>query len=68
MAVSTNDEEFRALFQTTKWTLLDRDILDFLELLQPEPTMIHKYNAATIAQVVKDYMTPRVKHMGTLIV
>ena len=67
VAASTNDAEVRALFQTTKRTLLYRDVLASLGLPQPEPTVTHEDNAATIAQVIKDRLTPRVKHMGTLI-
>ena len=67
VAASTNDAEVRALFQTTKRTLLYRAVLASLGLPQPEPTVTHEDNAATIAQVIKDRLTPRVKHMGTLI-
>ena len=44
-----------------------RDVLASLGLPQPEPTMTYEDNAATIAQVIKDRLTPQVKHMGALI-
>ena len=67
VAASTNDSEVRVLFQTTKQILVYRDVLSSLDLPKPELIVTHEDNAATISQVIKDRLTPRIKHMGTLI-
>ena len=67
VAASTRDAEVRALFQTTKRTLLCRDVIASLGVPQQYPTPEYEDNALTIAHVIKDRLTPRVKHMGTLI-
>ena len=49
VAAITNDAEVRALFYTTKRTLLYRDVLALSGLPQPGPTVTHEDNTATIA-------------------
>ena len=67
IASSTNDAEVRSLFYATKRTLLYRSILRSIGRPQQHPTVTHEDNAATIAQVIKDRLTPRVKHIDILI-
>ena len=57
VTVSTNDAEVRALFQTTKRTLLYRDVLVSLGVPQQYPTPEYEDNALTIAHVIKDRLT-----------
>lgn len=67
IAASTNDAEVQALFQATKRTLLYRSILRSIDIPQEEPTPTYEDNAATIAQVMNNQLTPRVKHIDILI-
>ena len=66
-AASTNDAEARSLFQATRRTLAYRSILGSLDTPQNHPTPTHEDNAATIAQVLNDRLTPRVKHIDVII-
>ena len=67
IAASTNDSEIRSMFHATKRTLLYRSILRSMGMTQDVPTPTHEDNAAAISQVMSDRLTPRVKHIDTLI-
>ena len=67
-AASTNDAEARSLFQATQRTLAYRSILKSLDTPQPHSTPTHEDNVATIAQVLNDRLTPRVKHIDVIII
>ena len=64
---SANDAETRALFYTTRKTINYRNILVSLNNAQPGPTPTFDDNKATIAQVLKDRLTPRVRHIDVLV-
>jgi hypothetical protein len=64
---SVNDAETRALFQTTRKTVWFRNILQSLNAPQQEPTPTFEDNKATIAQVLNDRLTPRVRHIDVLV-
>ena len=64
---SANDAETRALFYTTRKTNCYRNILVSLNHTQPGPTPTFDDNKATIAQVLKDRLTPRVRHIDVLV-
>ena len=64
---STNDAEVRSLYQATRRTLAYRSILASLGQPQQYPTPTFEDNAATIAQVLNDKLTPRVKHIDLLL-
>ena len=66
-AASTNDAEVISLFQATRRTLAYRSILGSLDTPQNQPTPTHEDNEATIAQVLNDRLTPRVKHIDVII-
>ena len=67
IAASTNDSEIRSMFHATKRTMLYRSILRSMGMPQDVPTPTHEDNAAAISQVMSDRLTPRVKHIDTLI-
>ena len=64
---SVNDAETRALFQATRKTVWFRSILKSLNVPQPGPTPTFEDNKATIAQVLNDRLTPRVRHIDVLV-
>ena len=58
IASSTNDAEVRSLFHATKRTLSYKSIFRSIGNPQQYSTVTHEDNAATIAQVIKDRLTP----------
>ena len=66
-AASTTDAEICSLFQTAKRTVSYRRLLLSIGRASPTATPIFEDNAATIAQVLRDRITPRTKHLDILI-
>ena len=64
---STNNAEVRSNFQAIRRTLAYRSIIRSLDMTQEHPTPTHEDNIATIAQVLNDRLTPRVKHIDGII-
>ena len=64
---STNDAEMRPLFQATRRTLCYRSLCQSLNEAQIYPTPSFDDSTATIAQVLNDRLTPRVKHIDVLV-
>ena len=64
---SVNEAETRALFQTTRKTIWYRSILQSLHIPQHHPTPTFEDNQATIAQVLNDRLTPRIRHIDVLV-
>ena len=64
---SVNDAETRSLFQATRKTAWFRSILQSLNVPQVHPTPTFEDNRATIAQVMNDRLTPRVRHIDVLV-
>ena len=59
----TNSAEIRALFTMAKRTEILRRWMTSMGRPMKEPTPIHEDNKATIAQVMKDRLTPNIKHV-----
>ena len=66
-STSTTDAEIRSLYQTAKRTVSYRRLLLSMGQLHPNPTYIFEDNNATIAQVLRDGLTPRTKHLDILV-
>ena len=64
---STTDAEIRALFQTAKRTATYCQLLLLLGRAHEKAKSKLKDNAAKIAQVLRDRMTPHIKHLDILI-
>ena len=64
---SVNDSETRALYHTSRKTVWYRNILLSLKSPQIGPTPTFEDNKATIAQVIKDRLTPRIRHIDVLV-
>ena len=59
----TNGSEIKALFKGTKKTKIFRRFLESAGRPSTHPTPIYEDNDATIAQILKDRLTPRIKHL-----
>ena len=59
----TNRSEIKALFKGTKKTKIFRRFLESAGRLLRHPTPTYEDNDATISQILKDRLTPRIKHL-----
>lgn len=62
-----NGDDIRALQTGVKQALQIRLLLANLSIDISEPTIVHEDNHATIQQVLKDRLTPQIKHLDVLI-
>lgn len=67
MALHSNGAEIRALSTGFKKTIGIRQFVTNLGMPISNPTPTHEDNMATIQQVVKDRLTPHVRHLDVLI-
>ena len=66
-ATGSNGSEARSLFKCTKGTIRYRRFFDSIGRPLNHPTPTHEDNEATISQVLKDRLTPEVKHLDVII-
>ena len=66
-ALHPNGAEIRALQSGVKQTIIFRNLLQNLGFPQRRPTITLEDNNSTIAQVLKDRLTPQVRHLDVLI-
>ena len=66
-STGSNGAETRTLFQCTKDTKRYRRFLESIVRPLDHPTPTHEDNEATITQVIKDRLTPEVKHLDVMI-
>ena len=66
-STSTTDAEIRSLYQTAKRTVSYCRLLLSIGRSHPNPTPIFEDNNATIAQVLRDRLTPRTKYLDILV-
>ena len=66
-ATGTNSSELCALFKCTKETARNRRWLQSIGRGLDHPTPTAEDNAATITQVLKDRLTPEVKHLDVMV-
>ena len=60
----TNDSEIKAIFKGTKKTKIFRRFLESVGRPLTHPTPTYEDNDATISQILKERLTPRIKHLG----
>ena len=66
-ALHSNGAEIRALATGVKQTIGIRQFFTNLGISISDPTPTHEDNMATIQQVIKDRLTPQVRHLDVLI-
>ena len=66
-ALHSNGAELRAIQTGVKETIVCRHLMQSMGFIQHGPTLTFEDNQATIQQVIKDHLTPQVRHLDVLI-